>query len=210
VGTLSSAIKFSQATLQGIITFMQDIYENIAQNIHTNAQMLPFIEWCRRVKHITIVGFGQGLSTLCALSAKPDTIVIYDHNQIDISDYQALANEHNVKLVFHNKLILEEETIENTDMLFINSFQEGNYINTVCQNFANFVNRYIVIQDAYNFAHQAAPGIQLGNGGQPIGMIFGINNFLQNNDPWHIAENLYWAPGLTMLYRRKDLLDAGF
>jgi len=41
-------------------------------------------------------------------------------------------------------------------------------------------------------------------------MVFGINNFLQTNDPWHIAENLYYAPGLTMLYRRKDLLDNGF
>jgi hypothetical protein len=25
----------------------------------------------------------------------------------------------------------------------------------------------------------------------------------------HIAENLYWEPGLTLLYRRKDLLDDG-
>jgi len=185
---------------------MQDIYENIAENIHTNSQMIPFIEWCRRVKHITIVGFAQGLGTLCALSAKPDTIVIYDHNKIDISEYQEIANTYNIKLVFHNRMILEDETIEDTDMLFINSFQEGNFVNAVCQRFAQFVERYIVIQDTYTFAHQPAP-IQL-NGGQPIGMVFGINNFLQTNDPWHIAENLYWAPGLTMLYRRKDLLDA--
>jgi len=189
---------------------MQDIYENIAENINTNSQMIPFMEWCRRVKHITIVGFGQGLATLCALSAKPDTIVIYDHNQIDINEYQEIANNYNIKLVFHNRMILEDEKIEETDMMFINSFQEGNFVNTVCQKFAQFVERYIVIQDTYTFAHQPAPGIQLGNGGQPIGMVFGINNFLQTNDPWHIAENLYWAPGLTMLYRRKDLLDNGF
>lgn len=188
---------------------MQEIYENIAENINTNSQMLPFMEWCCRAKHITIVGFNQGLATLCALSAKPDTIVIYDHNQIDISEYQEIANLYNVKLVFHNKMILEYETIENTDLLFINSFQEGNFVNTVCQKFSQFVNRYIAIQDTYTYAHQAATGIQLGNGGQPIGMIFGINHFLQNNDPWHIAENLYWEPGLTLLYRRKDLLDNG-
>jgi hypothetical protein len=188
---------------------MQEIYQNIAENINTNPQMFPFIEWCRRVKHITIVGFAQGLATLCALSAKQETIVIYDNNKIDISEYQEIANNNNIKLVFYNKMILENEVIEDTDLLFINSFQEGNFVMTVCQKFAQFVNCYIAIQDTYTFAHQPAPGIQLGNGGQPIGMIFGINHFIQNNDPWHIAENLYWEPGLTLLYRRKDLLDNG-
>ena len=188
---------------------MQEIYENIAQNISTNPQMFRFLDWCRRVKHITIVGFGNGLSTLVALSTKPDTIVVYDHDQIDISDYQQIATENNVKLVFNNKMILEYETIEDTDLMLINSFQEGNFVMTVCQRFAQFVDRYIGIQDTYSFAHKPAQGIQLGDGGQPIGLIFGINHFLQNNDAWHIAENLYWSPGLTLLYRRKDLLDDG-
>ena len=186
---------------------MQEIYENIAENISQNSQMIPFMEWCRRVKHITIVGFAQGLGTLCAMSAKPETIVIYDHNQIDISEYQEIANENNIKLIFHNKMILEDETIAETDMLFINSFQEGNFINTVCQRYEKQIKRYIVIQDTYTFAHQPAP-IKLSEG-QPVGMVFGINHFLQSNDPWHIAENMYYAPGLTMLYRRKDLLDNG-
>lgn len=187
---------------------MQEIYENIAQNINQNPQMIPFIDWCRRAKHITIVGFAQGLATLCAMAAKPETIVIYDHNNIDVSEYLEIAIANNIKLVFHNKMILEDETIEQTDMLFINSFQEGNFINTVSQKFQAFVNRYIVIQDTYTFAHQPV-NIQLGNGGQPIGMVFGINHFLQNNDPWHIAENLYYAPGLTILYRREGFLDYG-
>jgi len=188
---------------------MQEIYENIAENISANAQMIPFIEWCKRVETITIIGFGNGLSTLCALSTKPKTIVIYDHNQIDLADYQNIASENGIQLVFYNLQVLEQETISDTDLLYVNGFSEGNYINTICQKFAQFVNRYIVIADTYTFAHQAAPNVQLGNGGTPIGMVFGINHFLQNNDPWHIAENLYWAPGLTMLYRRKDLLDDG-
>lgn len=187
---------------------MQEIYESIAENLTQNAQMIPFMEWCRRAKHITIVGFGQGLGTLCAMTAKPETIVIYDHNQIDISEYQEIANANNIKLIFHNKMIIQDDIIEETDMMFVNTIQEGNLIHTICQKFEKFVKRYIVIQDTYTFAHQPA-NVQLGNGGQPIGMVFGVNHFLQNNDPWHISENLYYAPGLTMLYRRKDLLDNG-
>jgi len=209
MGTISSVTKFSKATSKGIIIIMQEIFENIAANIHTNSQMIPFIEYCRRVKTITIVGFGDGLSTLCALAAKPDRITVYDHAQVDIGDYQDLANEYGIQFVFINQQILDVETIQETDMLFIDSFQEGNYVFTVCTRFAQFVNRYICANNSYNFAHMPNPQVQLGQGAQAIGIVFGLNSFLQNSDPWHIAENMYWAPGLTILYRKKDLLDAG-
>lgn len=189
---------------------MQEIYENIAQNINSNPQLLVLMDWCRRVDSITIVGFGSGLSTLVALSTKPKSITVYDHVLHEgISDYQTLANEHGVQFIFHNKMIVDLEKIPDTDMLIIDTFAEGNLVNTICHKFFNNVNRYIVVNNTFTHAHQADPNVKLGNGAQPVGVIFGINHFLQNNDSWHIAENLYWAPGLTLLYRRKDLLDNG-
>ena len=210
MGTISSTIKFSKATSKGIIIIMQELYENIAENMSSNPQMLAFLDWCRRVDSITIVGFGSGLSTLVALSTKPKTITIYDHVLTEgISDYQDLANEYGVQLIFNTQQILDVETIADTDMLFIDSFQEGNYVYTVCTRFAQFVNRYICVNNSFSFAHIPNPQVQLGQGGQPIGISFGINSFLQNSDPWHIAENLYWAPGMTLLYHKKDLVDDG-
>jgi len=210
MGTISSAIKFSKATSKGIIIIMQEIYENIAQNISSNPQMLAFLDWCRRVDSITIVGFGNGLSTLIALSAKPKSITVYDHVLPEgVNDYQDLANEYGVQFVFINQQILDLETIQETDILFVDSFQEGNYVYTVCTRFAQFVNRYICVNNSYDFAHMPNPQVQLGQGAQAIGVVFGINSFLQNSDPWHIAENLYWTPGMTLLYRKKDLLDNG-
>ena len=189
---------------------MQEIYENIAENIGSNPQLLGLMDWCRRVDSITIVGFGNGLSTLIALSTKPKTITLYDHVLPDgIGDYQTLANEYGVQFVFHNQMILDLETIADCDMLIVDSFAEGNFINTICSKFAQFVNRYIVVNNTFKHAHQSDPVVKLGNGAQPIGIVFGINHFLQTNDPWHIAENMYWEPGLTLLYRRKDLLDDG-
>jgi len=189
---------------------MQEIYENIAENIGSNPQFIRLMDWCRRVDSITIVGFGSGLSTLVALSTKPKTITVYDHVLHDgVSDYQALANEYGVQFVYHNQMIIDLEKISDCDMLIVDSFAEGNFINTICSKFAQFVNRYIVVSNSFKYAHQPDPVIKLGNGAQPIGIVFGINHFLQNNDPWHIAENMYWTPGLTLLYRRKDLLDNG-
>ena len=189
---------------------MQEIYENIAENISSNPQLLGLMDWCRRVDSITIVGFGNGLSTLVALSTKPKTITVYDHVLPDgIADYQTIANDHGVQFTFHNKMIVELDAIPQCDMLIVDTFAEGNVVMTICQKFEKFVNRYIVVNNTFKHAHQPDPTVKLGNNAQPVGVVFGLNSFLQNNDPWHIAENMYWSPGLTLLYRRKDLTDNG-
>ena len=189
---------------------MQEIYENIAENIGSNPQLLSLMDWCRRVDSITIVGFGNGLSTLIALSTKPKSIMVYDHVLPDgIADYQTIANDHGVQFTFHNKMIVELDAIPKCDMLIVDTFAEGNVVMTICQKFEKFVNRYIVVNNTFKHAHQPDPTVKLGNNAQPVGVVFGLNSFLQNNDPWHIAENMYWSPGLTLLYRRKDLTDNG-
>ena len=189
---------------------MQEIYENIAENISSNPPFIRLMDWCRRVDSITIVGFGNGLSTLVALSTKPKTITVYDHVLPDgIADYQTIANDHGVQFTFHNKMIVELDAIPQCDMLIVDTFAEGNVVMTICQKFEKFVNRYIVVNNTFKHAHQPDPTVKLGNNAQPVGVVFGLNSFLQNNDPWHIAENMYWSPGLTLLYRRKDLTDNG-
>lgn len=189
---------------------MQEIYENIAENISSNPPFIRLMDWCRRVDSITIVGFGNGLSTLVALSTKPKTINVYDHVLPDgIADYQTIANDHGVQFTFHNRMIVELDAIPKCDMLIVDTFAEGNVVMTICQKFEKFVNRYIVINNTFKHAHQPDPTVKLGNNAQPVGVVFGLNSFLQNNDPWHIAENMYWSPGLTLLYRRKDLTDNG-
>jgi hypothetical protein len=164
------------------------------------------MDWCRRVDSITIVGFGNGLSTLIALSTKPKSIMVYDHVLPDgIADYQALANDHGVQFTFHNKMIVELDAIPKCDMLIVDTFAEGNVVLTICQKFEKFVNRYIVINNTFKYAHQPDPAVRLSNNAQSVGIVFGLNSFLQNNDPWHIAENLYWSPGLTLLWRRGNI-----
>ena len=188
---------------------MQEIYENIAENIKTNPQMLGFLEYCRKVEKITIAGFGSGLSTLVAISAKPKSITIYDHIEHDISDYISLALEMGVDLIFKNIQVVNNEELPETDMLLVDGFAEGNFVFSVCQKFSTKVNRYIAITNTFTNAHNPDPDVKVSEGGKPIGVIFGVNHFIQTNDPWHIADSLYWEPGMTILYRRKDLLDNG-
>jgi hypothetical protein len=186
---------------------MQPIYEGIAENISTSPQLLGLEEYFRKSKRITIVGFGSGLSTLLALRSKPESITVYDHTLYDLNDYIELAHDMGVNLIYKNVQVLDEADIPESDVVYIDGFYEGNYTFSVCQKLEKFTTRYIILNNTYTYGHIPDPTVRLGEGGQPIGMIFGINHFLQLNDPWHIADNLYWEPGLTVLYRRKDITD---
>jgi hypothetical protein len=186
---------------------MQELYENLAENISTNPQMFALLEFCRRVDHVTIAGFGDGLSTLVAITAKPDTIVVYDHSPQDIDQFYDIAMANGVKLTFNQSNILEQESIDATALLYVDSFAEGNFVHTLLHKAEPVVSRYIIVNKTFTNGHDPDPTIKLNNGAQPVGIVFGINNFIQTNDAWHISENLYWEPGMTALYRRKELLD---
>jgi hypothetical protein len=186
---------------------MQLVLENLTENLQANPQLLTLTKYASRVHSVAIVGFGSGLSTLATMAAKPERIDIYDHILYDVSEYQELAASENIALAFHHKQVIDAGITE-CDMLVLDSFAEGNYVFTACSKLHDQVHRYMLINNTFKHAHTADPNVQLG-GGQPVGIIFGINNFIQQNDPWHIAENYYWEPGVTVLYKRRNLTDYG-
>jgi hypothetical protein len=186
---------------------MQLIYENLTENLADNPQMLALYKYCAKSENITIVGFGSGLSTLTALATKPKKVTIYDHLLYDISDYKEIADSDGIELVYNNVQCLDG--IDHCDLIYIDSFAEGNYVYSACLRNNEAVSRYILINNTVKFAHNPDPSVNLGPQQQGVGVIFGVNGFITNNDPWHIAENFYWDPGLTVLYKRRNLTDDG-
>lgn len=183
---------------------MQPLYEAIGENLSSNPQFIGLEKYFAKANRITIAGFGNGLSTLLAIKHKPDVITIYDEGDIDLNDFTLLAHDMGIQL-YHKKIeVLKCDYIDNTDLLLVDNMREGNYVYSVCQKFERFVLQYILINNTYEYAHKPDPTVSIGNGAQTIGLVFGINHFLQLNDLWHIAENHYWGQGLTILYRRKD------
>ena len=78
-------------------------------------------------------------------------------------------------------MIVELDAIPQCDMLIVDTFAEGNVVMTICQKFEKFVNRYIVVNNTFKHAHQPDPTVKLGNNAQPVGVVFGLNSFLQNH-----------------------------
>ena len=187
---------------------MQTIYENFLENITNNAQMMALFKYCSRVDHVTIVGFGTGMSTLVAMAAGPKTISIYDHQLYDISEYQQVAVDNGIELKFYNQMVLSS-VINKTDLLYVDSFAEGNFVYNVCAKNHHQVSRYILVNNTVRFAHKADSSVQMSDPSQAIGIVFGLNSFIQQMDSWHIAENFYWEPGITALFNRRNLTDDG-
>jgi len=187
---------------------MQAIHENFVNNIKLNNQMITFVRYTSRVRHMTILGAGNGLSLLAAMAAKPDFIRLYDNTLQDTQQYRDVCASENINFSF-NVCDLNQVTIEPTDLLYIDTANEGNIKYTELKKYQNCVSRYMLVNKSHQHAHDAQAGIELSNGIQPCGVIHGINSFISEFPSWHILEHLDHDPGLTVLYNRRDIHDDG-
>jgi hypothetical protein len=141
------------------------------------------------------------------LAGKIPTIRMYNLGDIDIKElekYTAIAKE--IEVNFQVAQIAED--ISETDLLYINTPAEGNYRATELSKYANKVRKFILLPNTVAYAHQAVPNIKLSANVNPIGLVFGINHFLQHNDDWFILEHDDLDPGMTVLVNRKNVSNA--
>jgi hypothetical protein len=138
------------------------------------------------------------------LSGKIPTIRMYNLGDIDIKElekYTAIAKE--IEVNFQVAQITEE--IEDTDLLYINTPAEGNYRATELHRYAKKVRKFILLPNTVAYGHQAVPNIKLSSDAKPIGLVYGINHFIQNNDNWFILEHDDVLPGMTILVNKDNV-----
>ena len=103
---------------------------------------------------------------------------------------------------------LQKNELEATELLYINSPAEGNYRAMELGKYAPFVSKYILLPNTVRNGLTASQQIKLADDIQPIGLVFGINHFLQSNDDWFILEHDDIDPGITVLVNRKNVTNA--
>jgi len=186
---------------------MKIVYENLATNIHTDQHLLCLHKYASRVTSAMIMGAKSGLSLLTLISAGVKTIVLWDPEKQDCKDFEKVCADSGVE--FRHVYGEIRPPIEQTDLLYIDTFSECHLKFSELNQFAPSVNRYIIIPRTYTHAHDGETGFVLPNNLQPAGVIHGINNFITQSPQWHILEHQYWAPGMTVLYKRRDQNDDG-
>ena len=186
---------------------MKIIYQNLAANISTEPHVLCLIKYASRVNTAMVMGAKSGLSLLAVLSAGVQKAVLWDPQKQDTEDFSKVCAENNIDFShIHGEIA---QPMDQTDLLYIDTFSECHLkFSELCQ-FAPYVNRYILIPRTYTHAHDGETGFVLPDNLQPAGVIHGINNFIVKFPDWHILEHQYWAPGMTVLYKRRDTADNG-
>lgn len=186
---------------------MKVVYDNLTDNIQLNQQVLGLIKYGSRVEHASILGAGNGLSLLALIIAGVKHIRLYDTKMQDVSQFRKICEDAGINFAFICADAPQE--IEDTELLLIDTISEANYKYSELSFHCNKVNRYILVTNTYTHAHDHQKNLQFPEGITPAGLIHGINNFIVNFPKWHILEHLYWDPGLTILYNRKDPEDDG-
>ncbi len=195
---------------------------------YTYHHMPRLLEYAQKCEYITEFGTGLaphkvdghdkpmvslfGLYTW--LKARPRKITTYDicFDPTIRFPYQA-ALEANIELVFHQlacigydhkdiEQILIPETIEKTDLLFIDSNHTYNQLTAELTNHAEKVSKYIIMHDTEAFAYGTSWGSMEQHHGKDLGLATALDEFLLVHDEWEYTLYDKASAGLSILTRK--------
>jgi hypothetical protein len=186
---------------------MNPAYELLQKQAEANRQIYTLLKFACRCDHVTSMNFNTYESATAFLAAKCNTIKVRSLSAIDEKlkeNYEKIAKEIEVELEF----LPVVDVIEPTDLLYINTPAEGNFRASELAKYSAQVKKYILLPNTETNGLHPSNAIKLADGQNPIGLVFGINHFLQMNDDWFILEHDDIEPGMTVLINRKNVANA--
>lgn len=143
---------------------------------------------------VTELGTRYGVSTRAFLAGRPKKLTCYDLvQQIDIAAFQRMAPE--TEFIFHVGDSRRVD-IENTDLLFIDTYHTGEQLAEELTRHHAKVARTIVMHDTETF------GINGEDGKQGTGLLLAMDNFLIQHPEWAKAKHFHNNNGLTVLIHK--------
>jgi beta-1,4-mannosyl-glycoprotein beta-1,4-N-acetylglucosaminyltransferase len=146
------------------------------------------------VNHVTEFGTRAGVSTLAFLKARPARLVSYDlKRDAAIEQLDEVTRREGIGFEFHEADVLATE-IEETDLLFIDTWHDGPQVRAELAKHADKARRYIVFHDTATYGnHGETTGCE--------GIWPGIAEFVRDHGDWHLARHFGHNNGLTVLAR---------
>lgn len=191
--------------------------ENIINTIYStpsdiNEHIPTLIKYASECSHITEMGVRAVQSTWAFLGSAPKKLISYDlHNPSrwggNIQNVFDVAAYYNLDFTFVEADVLKIE-IEQTDLLFLDTWHTYEQVKNELALHANKVNKYIVFHDTTTYAFRDEP--LTSEHSETLSNISGrgiwpaIQEFLQNNsDTWELLEKFDNNNGLTIIQRKK-------
>ena len=163
----------------------------MGKDIHEHLPTLARL--AKDCKHVTELGVWNGTSSHAWLINDVE-LVSYDIAFSYVAAHlfsSAQAANKNAKYIVQN--VLELDTIDETDLLFIDTLH--NYEQCKAElRFAEKVRKYIVFHDTVTFGKVGETS--------PNGLLFAVAEFLLDNTDWTVKEHYKNNNGLTVLERK--------
>ena len=175
---------------------LSDIFKMACEDKTDINEHLPtLLKYGQMVDRVTEFGVRGGCSTLTWWYANPKTLRCYDIVQCDTHDYlmskAECANKSDYK--FFKADVLKVE-IEETDLLFIDTYHTYTQLSKELALHGNKSRRYLIFHDTVTFGTR-------GEDHRTPGIIAAINEFLWKNKHWSVEEVFTNNNGLLVLKR---------
>lgn len=178
-----------------------------AYSVHCNRPsdinaLLPTLNgYAKECAHITEMGVREVVSTWAFLAANPDKMVSYDlSTSQNISAALELAGKAGIEYSFIQQNVIEEGfEIEDTDLLFIDTWHRYDQLKKELSKHGNKARKYIALHDTESFGYKDEEETDFKK--QPQGLVLAIEEFLEENPHWSICEKILINNGLTILKR---------
>lgn len=189
---------------------LQEKIEQITKSPSDINEHIPtLIKYGMDCDHITEMGVRGILSTWAFVAAAPKTLRCYDiqhpskfgGNIKEVEDY---CNRINVDFTFTLSNVLDVD-IEQTDLLFIDTWHAYKQLKAELNMHSNKVNKYIILHDTTSYANNDETSYESWGGewvAEGIGLWRAVEEFVDGDSEWEIAKRFTNNNGLTILKRK--------
>ena len=193
---------------------MSTIWQNYELNKNKPSDINQHLETLKNYSsgctHITEVGVRGIVSTWALLAGKPKIFKCYDISNLNTSVAKKAAEEEGIDFQFINADVLNV-SIENTDLLFIDTLHRYLQLKKELQLHAPKTKRYIILHDTTTYGNVDEPiyqpECQLKNvTSEKQGLLPAIDEFLctEEGKKWEMHKIYVNNNGLTILRRTCD------
>lgn len=175
-----------------------EIYSTTQSDI--NEHLPTLYEYAKKCSHITEMGVRSGASTRAFLYANPEKFIAYDL----VLDPQVNSLFEYCKSIDKDYSYLQEDVleieIEETDLLFIDTYHCYEQLTEELKLHSDKVRKYIAFHDTVSYARigENLPSLRF-EGLQ--GIMYAIEEFLDKNKNWKIVHNAKYNNGLMIIER---------
>lgn len=165
-------------------------------------QHLPILlEACQDVEHVTEMGVRTGVSSLAFFYGEPKKYIAYDLKKDPrIEEMFEYARSLGKDYTYIENDVLDIE-IEETDLLFIDTYHCYEQLTKELDLHANKVKKYIIFHDVFsygrvgeNLSNQKFSGTK--------GILYAIEEFLEENQEWKIVHHVDYNNGLMIIEKQ--------